>query len=86
MDLNGDYIFHLVQNFSTYKEPISVLWDMNKCSFPIISFNEAFIDILADKLALAHMSVALVVYGGYAPVGRIHVPFTHRDCCVKKEV
>ena len=31
-------------------------------------------------------TLALVVYGGYAPVGRIHVPFTHRDCCVKKEV
>ena len=30
--------------------------------------------------------LALVVYGGYAPVGRIRVPFTHRDCCVKKEI
>ena len=33
-----------------------------------------------------HGTLALVVYGGYAPVGRIHVPFTHRDCCVKKEI
>ena len=54
MDLNGEDIFHLVQNFSTYKESISVLWDMNKGSFPIISYNEAFIDILADELV--HMS------------------------------
>ena len=41
----------------------------------------------AEPDAEIHYGIlALVVYGGYAPIGRIRVPFTHRDCCVKKEI
>ena len=41
---------------------------------------------LPCRILCEDVVLALVVYGGYAPVGRIRVPFTHRDCCVKKEI